>query len=111
MALLRRASLPLFVAGLLVFTPAGAAAPAFSPITVPNGQSTQALGINAHGDIVGSYRDTFLTTAGGGSFFRTHGFLLQGGTFTTIDAPDAVFLTVTRSINERGRHRRNLFRR
>jgi uncharacterized membrane protein len=58
----------------------GAGGPAtafeFTAIDVPNAGFTAASGINARGDIVGSYRDA----AG-----RTLGYLLRGGEFTTID--------------------------
>jgi hypothetical protein len=49
----------------------------FKTIDVPGAASTSASGINARGDIVGSYVD------GTGS----HGYLLRDGEFTTIDFP------------------------
>jgi len=52
----------------------------FTRIEVPGASSTTAWGINARGDIVGSYVD------GAGV---THGFLLHRGSFTTIDVPGA----------------------
>jgi hypothetical protein len=52
----------------------------FTTIEVPDATSTTASGINARGDIVGSYLD-----ASG----RSHGFLLDRGGFTTIDQPAA----------------------
>jgi hypothetical protein len=52
----------------------------FSSIEVPGASSTTAWGINARGDIVGSYVD------GAGV---THGFLLRRGSLTTIDVPGA----------------------
>ena len=52
----------------------------FMTIDVPNAVFTSASGINARGDIVGSYRD------GSG---RSHGYVLRNGEFTTIDFPDA----------------------
>jgi hypothetical protein len=52
----------------------------FSTIEVPGASATTAWGINARGDIVGSYVD------GGG---RSHGFLLDRGGVTTIDRPGA----------------------
>jgi uncharacterized membrane protein len=52
----------------------------FTTIDVPNAVFTSASGINARGDIVGSYRD------GSG---RSHGYVLRNGEFTTIDFPDA----------------------
>ncbi|HXF96581.1 MAG TPA: hypothetical protein VNI61_10840 [Gemmatimonadales bacterium] len=59
---------------------AGGRAFTFTTIEVPGARATTAWGINARGDIVGSYVD-----ANGAS----HGFLLQGGVFTTIDQPGA----------------------
>ncbi len=53
----------------------------FSQIRVPGALFTGASGINAGGDIVGTYVDA----AG-----RAHGYLLSGGTFTTIDYPGSV---------------------
>jgi hypothetical protein len=47
---------------------------------LPKSLATQAFGINPQGDIVGAYRDT-------ASVF--HGFVLQGGAFTSIDVPGA----------------------
>jgi probable HAF family extracellular repeat protein len=52
----------------------------FTTIDVPGAVFTSASGINARGDIVGSYTD------GTG---RAHGFLLRDGEFTTIDFRDA----------------------
>ena len=54
------------------------AAFAFTTIDVPGAVFTSASGINARGDIVGTYRD--------GSR-RSHGFLLRGDEFSTIDFP------------------------
>src|SRR5205807_2545796 len=57
---------------------------------------TLAYGINASGQVVGSYNDNI----GGG----THGFLYSGGTYTTLDVPDAGAngTTVAQSINGLG---------
>ena len=52
----------------------------FTTIDVPGAVFTSASGINARGDIVGSYSD-----ASG----RSHGYVLRNGEFTTIDFPDA----------------------
>jgi uncharacterized membrane protein len=49
-------------------------------IDVPGARSTTAFGINARGDIVGSYTDADLVV---------HGFLLRHGELTTIDYPGA----------------------
>ncbi len=65
----------------------------FVKINVPNSVETQATGINARGDIVGSYID-----ADG----VHHGFLLRKGVFTTIDVPRAAETWAARGINARG---------
>lgn len=65
---------------------------AFTPIEVPGARFTGASGINAGGDIVGSYTD-----AGG----VTHGYLLRHGEFTTIDYPGAI-LTEARGVGPDG---------
>src|SRR2546428_14035363 len=53
----------------------------FSTIDVPGASSTEALGINNAGQIVGFFKDNI----GSGQ----HGFLYDRGTFTTIDVPGA----------------------
>jgi uncharacterized membrane protein len=58
---------------------------------VSDATATNPQGINARGDIVGSY------TSGG----VTHGFLLSDGVLTTIDYPGAAF-TDARGINAKG---------
>jgi uncharacterized membrane protein len=65
----------------------------FLKINVPNSIATEANGINARGDIVGSYTD-----ADG----VHHGFLLRKGVFTTIDVPGAAETWAARGINARG---------
>lgn len=65
----------------------------FVKINVPNSLETQATGINARGDIAGSYID-----ADG----VPHGFLLRKGVFTTIDFPGAAETFAARGINARG---------
>jgi hypothetical protein len=62
---------------------------AFRTIDVPGATSTSLLGISASGEIVGRY------TADG----ITHGFLLSGGSYTTLDVPGA---TETWAINASG---------
>ena len=52
----------------------------YSWIEVEGARSTSASGINAGGDIVGSYVDQEGVS---------HGYLFRGGAFTTIDYPDA----------------------
>jgi uncharacterized membrane protein len=51
----------------------------FESINVAGASATRAFGINAHGDIVGSYTDAT----------GTHGFLRSRGVDTTINYPDA----------------------
>jgi len=64
----------------------------FTSIDVPGAtQTTNAMGINARGDVVGAFSDA----AG------THGYLLRNGVFTRIDYPGAVY-TDARGINARG---------
>ena len=63
----------------------------FTTIDVPRALSTSASGINARGDIVGSYTD------GNGS----HGYRLRDGEFTTIDFPGSAF-TEARGIGPKG---------
>jgi hypothetical protein len=85
------------LAGCGVLVSAGGGSSAFerdfsySPIEYPGAAVTTAFGINARGDIVGSY-------AKGGI---QHGFLLRDGVFTTIDVPGAAG-TDARGINPAG---------
>jgi len=65
----------------------------FVKIDVPNSTQTEAHGINARGDIVGSYID-----ADG----VPHGFLLRKAVFETIDVPGAAETLSARGINARG---------
>src|SRR5690349_12098369 len=62
-------------------------------IDVPEATSTQPLGINPQGDIVGNHSDTS---------FITHGFLLRNGTFSTIDTPASTSITDVHGINAKG---------
>ena len=93
--------------GLLLFT-TRSAAQSFNLGTIdvpcaacPGGiaRSTSAQGINPGGDIVGSYVD---------AVGKSHGFLLSGGQFTSIDVPGALvgvagnLPTVARGINPGG---------
>ena len=66
-------------------------AAAVTPIDVPGASATRAYGINARGDVVGSYTDSM----------GTHGYLLREGAFTAIDYPGAV-VTEAWGINARG---------
>ena len=56
------------------------------------GHNTTANGINATGQIVGSYTD---------SLNKTHGFLYTAGTYVTLDIPGATFTDAT-AINSSG---------
>src|ERR1700737_156891 len=64
---------------------------AFTTIDVPGASSTQAIGINGCGDIVGFYVSDGVQ----------HGFLLSDDSFATIDVPGAS-LTQPTAINPRG---------
>lgn len=64
---------------------------AFESIDVPGAVATRAFGINAQGDVVGSYTDAT----------GTHGYLFSDGVFTTIDYPGAA-TTEPWGINPRG---------
>jgi hypothetical protein len=64
----------------------------YTPINHPNAKSTSGSGINARGDIVGTYTD---------QANKTHGFLLRRGDFITIDYPGATATEGT-GINFRG---------
>jgi uncharacterized membrane protein len=66
--------------------------PGLFPVTQDNG------GINARGDIVGTYCDVAPCNLGVGS---THGFLIRDGALTTIDFPGAVRTSAT-AINPSG---------
>ncbi len=61
----------------------------YTSIDFPGAVLTNAQGINAGGEIVGSYNDA-------GTPSRTHGYLLSGGQFRSIDFPGA------RATNARG---------
>jgi uncharacterized membrane protein len=65
----------------------------FTTIDPPQPTFTLALDINAPRDIVGNY-----VTADG----KTHGFVLNKGTFTTIDVPGADLLSEANSMNDAG---------
>ena len=80
------------VSGLLTIAPTAADA-AFTSIDFPNATSTDALGINSAGDIVGRY-----VSADG----NTHGYLRdRSGGFISIDFPGANF-TVAAGIDPSG---------
>jgi uncharacterized membrane protein len=64
----------------------------FTTIDYPNAVATTAFGINAGGEVVGSYRDTSN---------RTHGFVRIGDLYRSIDFPGAAF-TDARGISPAG---------
>jgi hypothetical protein len=64
---------------------------AWESIDVPGAVGTRAFGINARGDVVGSYTDQT----------GTHGYVRSDGAFTTIDYPGAA-TTEAWGINPRG---------
>ena len=80
----RKIMLLTLVASAMLAASAGTSGfqPAYSYVTVdhPDGVSTSLSGINARGDIVGSFVD---------HEGMNHGFVLRDGVFTTIDVPGA----------------------
>ena len=71
----------------------------FTSIDFPGAKSSEALGINDEGDIVGDYK---LVNKASCCFpGQTHGYVLSGGTFTAIDVPGST-LTYVSGINPRG---------
>ncbi|GAC1516568.1 MAG: hypothetical protein NVS1B4_12210 [Gemmatimonadaceae bacterium] len=64
----------------------------FTKIDVPGSLSTSALGMNDHGDVVG----TFSSQDG-----KRHGYLLRGGSYQSIDVPGATATTAL-GINSQG---------
>ncbi len=66
----------------------------YTAIDFPGAVLTNAQGINAGGEIVGSYNDAAVPS-------RTHGFVLSGGEFQSIDFPGARS-TVARGIGPGG---------
>jgi uncharacterized membrane protein len=90
-----RTTVYLTFAGLVLWIGVAAGGPptfSYSQIDFPGAKSTSGSGLNARGDIVGSYTD---------QANKTHGFLLSGGDFTTIDYPGAVATRAT-GINSQG---------
>lgn len=84
----------LFAGAILMFWTAAGKSPTFTYTSIDHegAKSISASGINARGEIVGSYTD---------SANVTHGFLKSGDAFVTIDYPDAV-ATQARGINPQG---------
>jgi probable HAF family extracellular repeat protein len=92
MQVIGRIAMGALCAGAL-FAPVHAAGTlAFTTIDVPGAVLTNAQGVNAQGDVVGTYTDA----AG-----QQHGFLRSGGQYRTIDFPNAR-LTFARGINDAG---------
>jgi len=77
---------------LTLVAPARAQEREYTTIAPPGARSSTAFGINARGDVVGTFVD---------QNFAQHGFLLSKGEFTVIDFPGAQG-TVARGINPRG---------
>ncbi len=67
---------------------------AFTPVAVPDSFITVPFGINNRGQVVGHYQDAAARNG--------HGFLLDQGVLTTIDAPDATRGTFVFDINKPG---------
>jgi probable HAF family extracellular repeat protein len=65
----------------------------YTALNYPKSTSTQALGINNNGEIVGSYTD-----ANGGM----HGFHYANGEWTSIDDPSGIGITLVNGINDNG---------
>src|SRR5690349_11717789 len=81
---------------LVLMVPVKGAAPSastFTTVDFPGSTFSDVEGINAGGQMVGTYADA----AG-----RLHGFLLDKGPFTTIDFPGATTFTEPIGINSRG---------
>jgi probable HAF family extracellular repeat protein len=72
-------------------------------IAVPGAGETSVYGIDDRGRVVGTYTDAGVTPAPDGSVpsGTLHGFILDGGRLTRLDAPGAV-VTQAADINERG---------
>ena len=63
----------------------------------PGAASTEALGLNNHGEVVGVY------TTGSGSTAQNFGFTwTKRGGFTTIDDPNGMGMTTVNGINDQG---------
>jgi probable HAF family extracellular repeat protein len=91
-AIMRHRAIPLGLMLVLAFAPrATATTYTFTQIDVSGASFTNALGINAAGQIVGVFNDAT----------GNHGFLETAGSFTTIDGPGASF-TEGRGINAAG---------
>jgi probable HAF family extracellular repeat protein len=82
----------LWVSALSLLSTESAGTAGFRSIDVPGALATRAFGINAHGEIVGSYTDATGTT---------YGFRWRNGNVTTIAFPGAIH-TEAWGINPRG---------
>jgi probable HAF family extracellular repeat protein len=80
-----------FVVLLLVSVPLTLAQGTYTQLDYPGASSTDCVGINTAGDVVGYYADS------SGNY---HGFLLSGGTYTTIDYPGSSVGTFLYGIND-----------
>jgi hypothetical protein len=69
----------------------------FTDLAVPGASSTQALGLNNRGEVVGFY------TVGTGSSAVTHGFTWTARHgFRTVDDPNGIGTTTVNGVNDRG---------
>lgn len=82
----------LLLFGAVTLASAAGAPVALSTLDFPGARVTAALGINANGDVVGTYVD---------QNFKNHGFLLTAGQYISIDPPGSLF-TEARGINANG---------
>src|SRR5712664_3433654 len=74
----------------------------FTSLDFPGAAATGAFGINARGDVVGGYcYPAPCPPPAENANLGNHGFVLRGGTFSTIDVPDAL-LTQAWKINAAG---------
>jgi len=89
---IRRAGTAAIMLTLLLASTARLKAQTFTPIIKPGAVTTEAHGINAFGQIVGTWTD---------ASNNTHGFLYNAGTFASFDYPGSNF-TVPWGINNAG---------
>lgn len=78
----------------------------FTPLSGPAGAlGAAALGIGNSGVVVGSFYDTTTTDPGTGETVaaNTRGFILDGGTYTVVEAPGAAGFTQLRGVSPDGR--------
>jgi len=77
---------------MMAFSSLALAQGTYAQFDVPGSVTTEGVGINTAGDIVGWYYD---------ANYNWHGFLLSGGAYTTIDYPGATY-TYLNGINDVG---------